>query len=289
MRFSQLCVKYLCGFFICLPITCAAAVWTIIYPQSEVEDDIRYDYPVALLDLALQKTGVRYVLKPSLAPMRQTRALKRLEENLEVNVVWSMTDVQREQQLLPIRIPITRGLIGWRVFLAHKNSAFLRAPINNMTDLLNYSPVQGIAWPDTKILQANGFNVVTARDYIEGTEIINNKQADFYPRSVIEVFQELDNQYSKNLVLREGIAIYYPTALYFFTNKQNITLSRLLETGLLKAIEDGSYDTLFNAHFGETLKRLDIENSLYFRLANPLLPPLTPIDKPLYWYFPVQE
>jgi len=274
---------------LCSLQTVSAAVWTIVYPQSEVANDVRYEYPLALLDLALQKTGVRYELKPSLKPLRQARSLKRLEENLEVNVVWSMTDVQREQQLRPIRIPITRGLIGWRVFLARKDSRFLTATIHDMSDLLKFSPVQGISWPDTKILQANGFNVVTSKDYIEGTEIINNKLADFFPRSVIEVFQELDNQYSKNLALRKGIAIYYPTALYFFTNKQNVTLSKLIETGLQRAIEDGSYEQLFIEHFGEIIAQLDIENALYFRLANPLLPPLTPLAKSEYWYSPVTD
>lgn len=265
-----------------------AAVWNIVYPQSEIENDIRDHYPLALLDLALQKTGVRYELKPSTSPLRQGRALKRLEENLEVNVVWSMTDVQREQQLRPIRIPITRGLIGWRVFISHKDSRFLSANINDMTDLISYKPVQGVAWPDTKILQANGFNVVTARDYIESTEIINNDLADFFPRSVVEVLQELDNQYSQDFRLRKGLAIYYPSAMYYFTNKQNVTLSRLIEIGLERAIEDGSYEKLFTEFYGKIIEQLNIENSLYFRLANPLLPPLTPIDKPEYWYFPVQ-
>jgi hypothetical protein len=265
----------------------ASAVWTITYPQSDVENDVRDDYPIALLELALQKTSVRYILKPSTKPMRQSRALRRLEENLDVNVVWSMTDVQREQQLRPIRIPLTRGLIGWRVFLAHKNSPALTTPLNTMSDLLNYSTVQGVSWPDTKILQANGFNVVTARDYIEATEVINDRLADFFPRSVVEVLKELDNQYSQDMRLREGLAIYYPAALYFFTNKRNITLSRLIETGLTLAIEDGSYEKLFMEHYGETLKKLDIKGLVYFRLANPLLPPLTPIGKPEYWYSPV--
>jgi hypothetical protein len=265
-----------------------AAVWSIVYPQSELENDIRDHYPLALLDLALQKTGVRYELKPSTSPLRQGRALKRLEENLEVNVVWSMTDVQREQQLMPIRIPITRGLIGWRVFISHKDSRFLSEKISDMADLLTYKPVQGVTWPDTKILQANGFNVVTARDYIEGTEIINNDLADFYPRSVVEVLQELNNQYSEDFRLRKGLAIYYPSAMYYFTNKQNATLSRLIEIGLERAIEDGSYEKLFTEFYGKIIEELDIENSLYFRLANPLLPPLTPIDKKEYWYFPVQ-
>lgn len=263
-----------------------AAVWTIVYPQSEFEDDVRSDYPLALLDLALQKTGVRYELKPTTKLLRQEKALKHLEENLEINIIWSMTDVQREQDLLPIRIPITKGLIGWRVFLARKDSLFLKAPINDLNKLLSFSPVQGISWPDTKILQANGFNVNTGRDYLEVVQMINNRLGDFFPRSVIEVIPELKNQYSKNLSLRKGIAIHYPAATYFFTNKQNLTLSKLIKTGLERAIADGSFEKLFNEHYGETIRKLDFGNALYFRLANPLLPPLTPLANKEYWYVP---
>lgn len=154
-----------------------AATWVITHPKSAIAGELRDQYPLALLTLALDKTGVRYELRPSTAAMRQSRSVKRLEENLEINVIWSMTDVSREEQLLPIRIPIAKGLIGWRMFLAPKNSAFLTAPIDSLSDLLAFQPVQGIAWPDTKILQANGFNVITSRDYLEAKEIINLRSA----------------------------------------------------------------------------------------------------------------
>lgn len=261
-----------------------AAVWIITYPKSEVENDVRYEYPLALLELALQKTSVRFTLKPSQDPMRQAKSLKRLEENLVINIMWTMTDRQREEQLLPIRIPITRGLIGWRVFVTHKTSPFLTAPINTLQDLLEFSPVQGISWPDTKILQANGFNVQTARDYVESAQLVRTKSADFFPRSVVEVLGELENEHSPQLALRKGLVIYYPTAQYFFTNKRNLTLAKLIETGLRRALEDGSYEKLFNEHFGEVLKQLDLENVTTFTLANPLLPILTPIGDPQYWY-----
>jgi hypothetical protein len=263
-----------------------AAVWVITYPQSPVDDDQRYDYPIELLALALDKTGVRYALKPSYSPMRQARAVKRLEENLEINVLWSMTDMSREEQLLPIRIPIAKGLIGWRMFLAPKNSPFLKAEINTLSDLLAYEPIQGIAWPDTKILQANGFNVVTARDYLEANSMIVQGLADFFPRSVMEIKSEMQNNPSGDLVLRKDLALQYPAAMYFFVNKRNVTLANLIETGLQRAIADGSFDVLFNQHFGETIAQLNLENITYFQLANPLLPRLTPTSKQQLWYMP---
>jgi hypothetical protein len=69
-------------------------------------------------------------------------------------------------------------------------------------------------------------------------------------------------------------------------NKRNVTLAKLIETGLERAIADGSFDELFNEHFGETIERLDLENATYFQLANPLLPELTPTSKQELWYLP---
>ncbi len=263
-----------------------AAVWNITYPRSEIENDARYEYPLQVLELALQKTGVRYRLIPSVNPMRQSMAIKRLQENLEVNVYWSMTDTQREQDLLPIRIPLARGLIGWRSFIARENSRFLRQNIETIEDLRDFSPVQGISWPDTKILQANGFSVVTARDYIESTELLKQGVADFFPRSVIEIASELENKYSKNFKQKAGIYFYYPTALYFFTNNRNVTLSRLIKTGLNKAIEDGSFDRLFAQYYREEVEKLNADDNRFFFLENPLLPKLTPVDDKTLWFMP---
>ncbi|MFC3120558.1 amino acid ABC transporter substrate-binding protein [Agaribacter flavus] len=275
-----------CVFLSTFSMATNAAIWVITYPQSLVENDERYVYPLSLLHLALEKTGVRYEIRPSSAPMRQEKSLKRLEENLEVNLVWSMTDMHRENQLRPIRIPITKGLIGWRMFIVHRDEPFLLAEINTIDQLLEYQPVQGIAWPDTKILQANGFNVVTARDYTEARALISGRVANFFPRSVVEIMSELESDEFNALVLKPGLAIEYPTAMYFFVNKQNKTLAKLIETGLQRAIDDGSFDELFYSHFQELLEDLNFENIKYFELSNPLLPMSAPTHKSSLWYRP---
>ncbi|GLR69648.1 amino acid ABC transporter substrate-binding protein [Agaribacter marinus] len=269
-----------------MPFSASAAVWVITYPDSVIKHDERYVYPLSLLHLALEKTGVRYDIRPSSSPMRQEKSLKRLEENLEINLVWSMTDTQRENQLLPIRIPIAKGLIGWRMFLVHKEDPFLDTPISTLDDLLKYKPVQGIAWPDTKILQANGFNVITARDYNEAKALVSGRVADFFPRSVIEISSELAADEFKTLVIKPKLAIEYPSAMYFFVNKRNKTLAKLIETGLNRAIEDGSFDELFYSHFQQLLEELNFEGITYFELSNPLLPMSAQTHKPALWYRP---
>ena len=96
------------------PAWCAPQL--IIYPQAESANDNRSNYPLQLLELALTKAGVEHVLQPSSSKMPQGRALIQLAAGHDVDVVWSMTSRQREQDLLPIRIPIDKGLLGWRIF-----------------------------------------------------------------------------------------------------------------------------------------------------------------------------
>ncbi|WP_397541063.1 amino acid ABC transporter substrate-binding protein [Salinimonas profundi] len=264
-----------------------AALWSITYPRPLSENDMRAEYPVALLTLALEKTGVKYSLLPSERILLQGKALRRLKENREVNVVWSMTDVQRERDLLPIRIPIAKGLIGWRVFLTTKNQLAQFSQINSKSGLRAMTPVQGEEWPDTKILQANGFNVFTVPEYEEAMGILQTRQASFFPRSVIEVISELESgTLPADIVLEKRLALYYPTAMYFFVNRGNPTLARLIETGLQRAIEDGSFDALFESTYQETFKRLELDKRQIFMLDNPALPEETPLEDKALWHQP---
>lgn len=273
----------------CFCASTHAATWIVTYPGPLYDGDERHKYPEALLKLALEKTGVRFKMVPSKRIKYQSKALRQLRENIEVNVVWSMTDRQREDDLLPIRIPIAKGLIGWRVLLTHKNKPFYKKVVTSLAELLVYSPVQGIDWPDTKILQANGFNVIGAQNHSEAASLLSRQQADFYPRSVIEALAELQQENADpDIRLKEGLALQYKAAMYFFVNKRNVTLARLLEVGLERAIADGSFDELFYRYHGEMLEKLALEKITHFNLDNPLLPLKTPIDELKYWYVPGQ-
>ena len=278
------------GLLLLLTGQASAALWSITYPRPLSENDLRSEYPVALLTLALEKTGVKYSLLPSDRILLQGKALRQLKENREVNVVWSMTDAQREKDLLPIRIPIAKGLIGWRVFLTTKDQLKYFKTINSMNELMKMTPVQGEEWPDTKILQANGFNVYTVPEYPQAFSILQSGRARLFPRSVIEVLNELESDdLPADIVLEQKFAMHYPTAMYFFVNKGNPTLARLIETGLERALEDGSFDALFRSTYQETLDKLGLENRRVFELDNPSLPPATPVSNHKYWLKPTQQ
>ena len=265
----------------------SGALWTITYPRPLDETDERTQYPVALLKLALDKTGVNYELKPSDRILLTGKAMRQLRENREVNIVWSMTDSQREKELTPIRIPIAKGLIGLRVFAVSTDKKSKFDNLLSLNDMRRLVPIQGEEWPDTKILQANGFNVFTVPDYREAYAMIIQGKGDFFPRSVIEINAELQAQgSSKGLHLEENFALYYPTAMYYFVSASNKILANLIETGLKRAIDDGSFEALFQSTYSPILASLDIDERKIFTLENPLLPIETPLNNEKLWYKP---
>jgi hypothetical protein len=267
-----------------------AATWTITYPRPIDDSDARAQYPIALLKLALDKTGVNYELRPSDRILLTGKAMRQLRENREVNVVWSMTDSQREKELTPIRVPIAKGLIGLRVFVINENKKAKFNDVLSLTDMRKLVPIQGEEWPDTKILQANGFNVFTVPEFREAYDMIKQGKGDFFPRSVMEVDAELEVEGRRNnLYLEPSMALYYPTAMYYFVSSSNKTLANLIETGLNRAIEDGSFDALFESTYAPILASLGVNERKIFTLENPLLPIETPLTNSALWYKPKTE
>ena len=277
---EKVLIKSLAVFALLVTFSVQAATWRITYPRPMSDSDKRSIYPVKLLALALEQTGVQYSLMPSERIMLQNKALKRLMDSRDVNVVWSVTDKQREQQLLPIRIPIYKGLIGWRLLLIRDDMPARFKYVQKLEHLIKLIPVQGRDWPDTKVLQANGFNVTVDNAYGNLFNLLRRAQGDFFPRSLVEVWDEIDNPaYNSDLMVEKEIAIRYPAAMYFFVNKKSRPLANLLEKGIEKAIADGSFEQLFVHTFQAKLDRANMPNRHVFELENSFLPTATPLER----------
>ena len=116
-------IKELTGLILLFSVNAQSASWQITFPRPLETASTIDEYPLQLLSMALDQTGVNYQLKPSDNVLTKGKALDRLQDNREINIIWGMTNPQREKDLLPIRIPIFKGLIGWRLFLIRQDMA----------------------------------------------------------------------------------------------------------------------------------------------------------------------
>jgi hypothetical protein len=280
-------INVLAGFILFFSLSVQSASWQITFPRPLETATTIETYPIKLLSLALDQTGVNYQLKPSENILTKGKALDRLEDNREINIVWGMTNDKREKDLLPIRIPIFKGLIGWRLLLIRQDMAERFTYIQKIDHLIKLSPLQGRGWPDTKILQANGFDVTTERNQSALIKMLGNAQGDFFPRSVIEVWDELAKHDVTNqiqLQIQPTLGIYYPAAIYFFVNKRSMPLANLIERGLEKAIENGKFEALFVENYQTYIDKARIENRTFYSLENNFLPEKTPLNRKELWF-----
>lgn len=246
-------------------------------------------YVVELLQLAVARSGGDYALQPSPRSMTQSRAEQSLEQNDgRVQVMWAMTSKAREDVLLPIRIPIYRGMIGWRIPLVRAEDRNWLSRVHSLADLKPLRIGQRADWPDTRILRSNGLQVLTSQSYESLFRMLDAGRFDLFPREVVVVWEEQARAESAGLKLAvdEHIAIHYPTAFYYFTSRARADLAAAIERGLESMLADGSFEQLFQQHHGATLERAQLTKRRVIELENPDLPPHTPFARSQLWYAP---
>lgn len=246
-------------------------------------------YALALLTAALERTPGRYQLQPTPVPMAQSRALLAIEhDSKSVQVMWTMTTREREERLLPIRIPIYRGLIGWRVLLQRSADAEQLASVHNLDELKRFSFGQRHDWPDTAILRANGLKVLTSQNYPGLFQMLAAGRFDLFPREVVVAWQEQARAAESGLKLSidSQLVLHYPTAFYFFTSRNRQDLAADIERGLEAMIADGSFQRLFEQYHGDTLRQANLHKRRIIELHNPDLPPATPFARKELWFQP---
>jgi len=283
---SQAIWRWLCGLLLISLLTPLQAdeSGTLRYPRRAVGDEFRSVYALAQLQLALDKAGSRLRLEPSHYSMEQERALVSLEHNDRLDVAWSMTSIEREQRLLPVRIPLDKGLFGWRIALLPKDRAQLLKTVRTLDDLRQFSAGQGHDWPDSEILRGHALPIKVSASYGSLFRMLQARRFDYFPRSVIEVWDELEHPRGQQLVVDSHVLLHYPTALYFFFSRKQPELAETVRIGMEKAIADGSFERLFQQHFAASLQRAQLEQRQLIRLNNPLLPNATPLQRRELWF-----
>ncbi len=244
------------------------AVETIIYPMQEVKDDTRQFFPLQLLKTILDKTNKQYDLKPASFHAQQERALKLLESG-EINVVWSGSNHVREKEYRAIKIPMYKGMFGWRLMLVRRSMKHALKNIHTKQDLHNFAFGMGGDWPDAKLFEANRMKVVTATSYESLFTMLRFKRFELFPRSVLEVWQELELYGELGIDIDPYIVINYPYHSYYFVAKNNHELAEDIEHGFNQLIQSGQYESMFQEAFGEQLERAKLMERRLIRFDNP--------------------
>lgn len=264
----------------------------VIPPQSDY--DASHNYFSELLQLSLDLTSDEYGLAKIVysTQMEQGRALLELKKGRELDVYWAGTTIQREQELMPIRIPLVKGLLGFRVSLIRSDRLNDFANVKNLSQLQKMTACQGLHWPDSDILEFSGIPVKRGPIYELLFRQLNAGRCDFFPRGLHEAFSEMKAREVKypEMRLYSDIIIYYPFPMYFFVAPNQTQLATRIERGLNRAINRGYFLEHMKTH-SVTSHLFPLEqwsNKRVIKLNNPFLAKDTPINNARYWFLPAR-
>jgi len=209
----------------------------------------------------------------------------------ELDVMWSMTTQELEQDYQALYIPLFKGLLGMRLAIVKKQNETLFSKVKNLNDLRQFVAGQGKTWPDTKILEANNLRVAKTLKYPNLFYMLEGGRFDYFPRGINEPWDEIKRHQSLNLVVEPNILLRYRAPLYFFINKQNHLLKKALEIALNDMLIDGQFDQLFfeDSQVQAALSKANLKNRIIINLDNPLLSKATPLNKTELWFDPLTD
>ena len=262
-------------------------------PKQRSTFDISHDYHKTLLLMALQKAAEGKIVPEIIdtLAMSQGRAIVELMKGEMIDVYWLGTSKTLESDLLPIKIPTTRGLIGYRKFIIHKDSIEAFNKIKTIDDLKKFTACQGTHWPDTQILRSAKLSVTTSTNYEDIFNMLNYKRCDYFPRGLHDSVTELDlrGEMYPNLISYKKIILHYPFAVYFFTNNSNISLARWIEKGLTLLVKEGEIEKLMSTHplTSNVFPFKDEKDSVFIEIPNKFLSLDSNFNHPDYWIQPI--
>lgn len=262
--------------------TSTLSAQTIIKVNEATDGNGRY--AMQMVRLALSKIDTRYEFKIDSSEVSQARNISDVAEGRS-DLLWAATNQEMEDQLLPIRIPLYKGLLGHRIFIINPASQVRFDKVKTFADLQGFSFGQGTTWADSDILASNGLNVVRANKYQSLFHMVDGGRFDAFPRGVQEPWGELQSHPELPLAVEKRIMLVYRMPFYLFTSKANTTLAADLERGFNRAIADGSFDKIFynDPMVKDVLEKANLDQRLVFPLNNPTLPKETPVDRPELW------
>ena len=250
MTWARIIIKV---FAMAAALGCAAAParaehFDIVYPRAAAADDPRPAFALAVLDLAMREAHADYTIHESSDVMQRERAIRELANGKAVNLGWFSMSAHDEARLRPIRIPIYRGLIGYRVLLIRKDRQSEFDKIETLDQLKALIGGQGLGWVDTGILRDAGLHVDMAT-YDSLFRMTEAGRIDYFPRGVVEAWNELQARHAQtpSLAVERHLLLAYRSDTIFYTSKRNEQLAQTIEAGLRAAYRDGAYMRLFDS------------------------------------------
>ena len=228
----------------------------------------------AILRLALEKSGRDFDLAPSRASRlygREGDEMRRLGE--EGNIIWASPIHPQREEMLPIEIPISRGLSSYQYLWVRPADLKLFSHVRTADDVKDFPILTGQNWGANDILEADGFEL--RKGYSANLPgMLMAGRGDILLWPVFGIFNIYEKYGVANLEMTpiQDVLVHLPQAVYFWVAQDGSEdLHDAVESVLRAAMKDGYLNELMRSfpRIGEVYSDLLSKEFVVIRIDNP--------------------
>lgn len=234
-------------------------------------------YQIRIIKEALEITRPEYggyELKPYGLARSSKRQAALVSEGKLLNLLSASPGTAiAKADVIPVKIDILRGLLGYRICLV--NAA--RAPdLSNTVDATTLGHVrigQGLDWSDLDIYKHNNIYPIEGPNLESLYPMLGFHRFDCLALGASEVvfkYHEQQKQFPF-LAIEPNLLIYYEFPIYFYVSKQVPELAKRLQIGLTKLEMSGRFSQLFNQYHAQDLTSLNLRARRVICLKSPYI------------------
>ncbi len=197
--------------------------------------------------------------------------LSRMLVRGDITVLWMVRSETRDQQFVPVPIPLTGGLIGQRVLLIRPEDQQRFDTVRSLEDLRTLGMFAGMGrdWVDRAIWAVNGLPATApTADWrlLYGMMEARNRNVDYIPRGITEIVAEAHGH--PTMAIEKRLILQYARDQQFYVSPVAAFLAPALERGLIILQRNGTFTTLLDKHFGYLREAVDMRNRLVLTLQD---------------------
>ena len=272
-----------------MPYLQAWAVDIVRLNKSYGQEDTRKKYKIDVITAALELTKPiygEYKIITKGAESNIERAILEIKSGKSVNTFFAVTTNEWEENTLPIRIPIRRGILNFRLLTIHKNQVRLFAGINSVDDLKPLKVGVRTGWATANVLKEKGFNVFEAESYSGLFYMLSTGRIDYIPLGINDIFVDLEKRHNElpDLIVQDSLALQITAPLYIFVSPDEKRLAKRLTVGLEMMLENKKLHDIFADYYEGDLIKSELSRRHLLKIENNDLPIKTPLNRKELWF-----
>jgi len=161
--------------------------------QSEIDIRTKYTYNILnkALSIGRNKFGP-YKIETAGFSIPNHQTLKELTKGEFINVAMALSTEEWEENSIPIRIPLRRGIFSYRLLAINKSNSEVFNNINTLEQLKKLTIGLRKSWRTRDTFVTLGFTISDAYSYDSIFAMLDKNRFDYIPRGIHEIYDEIE-------------------------------------------------------------------------------------------------